>query len=261
VCGERGRTQRHPFFLDQQFVNSKGEEVAAVQEILDRLAELPGCVLTFDALHTNHKTMEKAVVVTGAEFIVQVKGNTSDFEKRIKRILDMGGAEMQRAQTIDPDHGRIDLRRIEMVPTSPVQTGWPHVHTVCRVTRERDMRRRGESIDFSRKETLYACSFNAATRSAEDVLQLIRGHWTIENCLHHVKDRSMNEDRNRASERGCGRVMCCIRSIVALVLGRSKESLSVVQRRFSAKIHQVLSLLSCRSVKEWECIRKPYKLA
>jgi hypothetical protein len=82
-----------------------------------------------------------------------------------------------------------------------------------------------------------------------------------ENGLHHRKDRSMNEDRNRASRKGCARVMCCIRSIAALVLGRAKECLSVVQRRLSQKTHLVLGLLSCHSVEEWERLYKPYRRA
>jgi len=68
------------------------------------------------------------------------------------------------------------------------------------------------------------------------VLKLVRGHWGIENRLHHRKDRSMDEDRCRSSAAKTGRVMCCLRSIAALVLGRANESLSVVQRRFCRKL-------------------------
>ena len=55
--------------------------------------------------------------------------------------------------------------------------------------------------------------------------------------------------------------MCCIRSITALVLGRAKEYLSVVQCRLRSKTHLVLGLLSCHSVEEWERLYKPYRRA
>ena len=71
----------------------------------------------------------------------------------------------------------------------------------------------------------------------------------------------MDEDRCRSAAHKTGRVMCCLRSIVALVLGRAKESLSVVQRRFSKKTHLILGLLSCSNLDEWERRYKPYKLA
>lgn len=229
--------------------------------MIDRLPELPGCVLTFDALHTNSKTMEKTVIEKGADFLVQVKGNTPELERRVERILRKNHLSVQRAQSVNGGHGRIEVRQIEMAPASPIQTAWPHTHAVCRVIREREVRRAGQTVGYSREVALFAGSFSAATHSAERVLKLTRGHWSIENCLHHRKDRSMDEDRCRASERGIGRVMCCIRSIAALVLGRAKESLSVVQRRFSRRTHQILSLLYCRSLEEWERTRKPYKLA
>jgi len=225
------------------------------------LPELPGCVLTFDALHTIGKTMEKTVIEKQADFLVQVKGNTPDLRRRVKRVLNKNQAHARCARTVDGEHGRIEMRRIELVPTSPGQTHWPHTHLVCRVTRDREVLRRGQTVSQSHEEALYVASFAATTYRPEQVLHLIRTHWSIENCLHHRKDRSMDEDRCRASERGIGRVMCCIRSIAALVLGRAKESLSVVQRRFSRKTHLILALLRCNSLQEWERSYRPYRLA
>ena len=205
--------------------------------------------------------MEMTVVGKGGDFIMQVKGNTADLRRRLDRALEKNPTPVQRAETIDAEHGRIETRKIEMAPTSPVQTLWPHTHTVCRVTRDREVVRREEVIGKSHEEALYVASFASTTYTADQVLHLIRSHWSIENNLHHRKDRSMDEDRCRASERGIGRVMCCIRSLTAIVLGRAKESLSVIQRRLSRKTHLVLSMLSCGSLDEWETSRKPYRLA
>ena len=204
--------------------------------------------------------MEKTVVGTKGDFLVQVKGNTPELRRRVKRSLKKNRNDVQRARTIDAEHGRIEIRQIEMVPTSPVETNWPHIHVACWITRDRETVRRGQTVTQSHEEALYVGSFAATTFTAEQVLNLARGHWSIENCLHHRKDRSMDEDRNRASEDGIGRVMCCIRSLVALVLGRAKESFSVVQRRFSGKPHLAMRLLFSNSLEDWERTCKPYKL-
>ena len=148
-----------------------------------------------------------------------------------------------------------------MVPTSPIDTNWPHTHVACRITRDRETMRRGQVVTRSHEEALYVGSFAATTFTPEKVLDLARAHWSIENCLHHRKDRSMDEDRNRASERGIGRLMCCVRSLAAQILGRAKESLSVVQRRLSGKAHLAMRLLFCNSLEDWERTCKPYKLA
>ena len=39
---------------------------------------------------------------------------------------------------------------------------------------------------------------------AEQMLALIHQHWSIENSLHHVLDRSWNEDKQRTSSRTQG---------------------------------------------------------
>ena len=36
---------------------------------------------------------------------------------------------------------------------------------------------------------------------ADQILELIRSHWSIENSLHHVLDRSWNEDNQHTSSR------------------------------------------------------------
>jgi predicted transposase YbfD/YdcC len=217
--------------------------------------------VTLDALHAVKTTFEKTVVGKRADFLVCVKGNAPGLHRRLERALRTRPAAIRGARSIDGGHGRIEIRDLEMAPTSPVETGWPHTHVVCRVTRDRETVRGGQTVSHSHDQVLYVGSFAATTYSPAQTLELTRGHWSIENCLHHRKDRSMDEDRNRASQRGSGRVMCCLRSVAALVLGRSKEPLSVLQERFSGKKHLLMGLLSCRSVAEWERKHRPYKLA
>ncbi len=203
--------------------------------------------------------MEKVVIDKTADFIIQVKANAPQLQKKLNDSLRSNRKQAQTAERFDKGHGRIERRTIKIAPTSPTDTNWPHTHTVCQVTRERQLIRRNEVISESHETSLYVASFSSSKHTPEQIAEVIRGHWGIENCLHHRKDRSMDEDRNRASERGIGRIMCCIRSITALVLGRAKESLSVIQRRFSRKTHLLIHLLSCRTLDEWEEHHKPYK--
>ena len=71
----------------------------------------------------------------------------------------------------------------------------------------------------------------------------------------------MDEDRCRASEAGAGRVLSCIRSFVAQVSRRTKESLGVIRRRFAGKPHLLLKLLASNSLADWERRHRPYKMA
>ena len=215
-------------------------------------------MFTLDALHAVKKTFESVVEQEG-DFLICVKGNVSNLKKRLNKHLDRRKKKLLRAETFEKGHGRIERRTLEMTDVLPWQTRWPHTHAVCRVTRDRKQIRRGETVSDSFEEVLYVASFSVDKHTPEKVLEFTRGHWGIENSLHHRKDRSMDEDRNRASEKNCGRTMCYLRSISALIFNRSTESLSVIQRRLSKRTCLLIRLLSCESLDEWERSCKPYK--
>lgn len=219
---------------------------------------MSGCVMTFDALHAVKKTFCD-VVETGGDFLVCVKNNAPDLRRRLNKHLEKNRENVLCAETEEKSHGRFEKRSIKMAALSPRQSGWPHTHLACMVQRERRQLRRGETVSQSSETVFYVASFNINKYSPEQVLDMIRRHWGVENALHHRKDRSMDEDRCRSASDKSGRIMCCIRSLAALVLDRAKETLNVVRRRLSKKTHLLLALLSCKTLNEWESKFKPYK--
>ena len=236
-----------------------GHEVDGAQQLISRIPEYSDCVITFDAGHSNRKTAIQVVEEKNLDFMMQVKGNTPNLEEFTKRKLDHS-PNCKTVTIASCGHGRFETRTVEMVPTTPVEADWPHAHTVCRVTRSRELIRREEVIDSSEgTQSLYVTSFPSRQYPPEAVLKLSRGHWYIENGLHHRKDRSMDEDRNRAGG-GYGRIACCLRSIIAGIFGRAKEDLKVIYRRLSARPGFLIKLLSSPSLNDWEKTCQPYSL-
>ena len=215
--------------------------------------------MTFDALHANGARMEGVVVGKGADYLIQVKGNTPALAKSLERALDRKRGQRRTAEDLDYGHGRIETRTLEMVPTSPMETAWPHTQVACRVGRYVEKLRRGEVVERTADHSLYVASFPFHAHRPERVLEFIRGHWGIENELHHPKDRTMDEDRCRASESGIGRVVSCIRGLVAQISRRTKESLGVIRRRFGGRRHLLMKLLSSTTLADWERRCRPYK--
>jgi predicted transposase YbfD/YdcC len=241
--------------------HGKGQELAAAEELIQRLEGIEGTVMTFDALHANHERMEKVVVEKGADYLIQAKDNAPALATALERALHRKHACCRRAEDLDYGHGRIERRTLQMVPISPTDTGWPHTYLACRVDRDVEKLRRGQVVERSHEHSLYVASFPFNAHEPERVLALIRGHWGIENQLHHPKDRSMDEDRCRASESGIGRVVSCIRGLVAQISRRTKESLGVIRRRLASRQHLLIKLLSSTSLAEWERRCRPYKTA
>jgi hypothetical protein len=204
--------------------------------------------------------METVVVGKRADYLIQVKDNTPALARSLERLLDRKRAGHLTAELPDYGHGRIETRKLRMAPISPVQTGWPHTHVACRVSRYVEKLRREEVVECTEDHSLYVASFPSEAHTPERVLGFIRGHWGIENELHHPKDRSMDEDRCRASESGIGRVVSCIRGLVAQISRRTKESLGVIRRRFGNRQHLLVKLLSSTSLADWERRCRPYKM-
>jgi predicted transposase YbfD/YdcC len=68
---------------------------------------------------------------------------------------------------------------------------WPQVAQVCQVVRER--RIRGQRVS---ETAYYVTSLSRQQADARRLLKLSRDHWgAIENRLHYVRDKTMDEDR------------------------------------------------------------------
>lgn len=64
----------------------------------------------------------------------------------------------------------------------------------------------------------FAASLNLASVSALGLLRLIRGHWCVENNLHHEKDRWWDEDRHMCRRPGLAERFTTLLSAAVSVL-------------------------------------------
>jgi len=70
-----------------------------------------------------------------------------------------------------------------------------------------------------RSETVYGLSSLPPTRATPArLLRLSRGHWTIENRLHWVRDVTFDEDRSRVRTGAGAQVMATLRNLAISLL-------------------------------------------
>ena len=63
------------------------------------------------------------------------------------------------------------------------------------------------------KETRYGITSLSRSRArARHLLELSRGHWSIENKVHWVRDVTFDEDRSQVRRRAAPRVMASLRN-------------------------------------------------
>ena len=152
---------------------------------------LDGAVITADALHLHDETIRQIVEDKNGHLLVGLKGNR---ETLLGEVVGAFAAAspgvIQRDWSQCSGHGRIETRVTEIIAFK-TQTKYPHLQTAVRVTRTRETVRKGEVVHKSTEVSYYVATFPPHMFAPSVVQALIRGHWTIENRLHHVKDRTM----------------------------------------------------------------------
>jgi predicted transposase YbfD/YdcC len=180
--------------LGQIAVDAHSNEIPAVRALLSLLS-LEGCTVTLDALHAQRETAQ-ALLDQGAEYILALKGNQGTLCEDVRTLLDDSGLKVQdRVQTVEADHGRIETRSAHLV-TDLVwlqeQHDWPGLACVGKLTATREDKASG-TVQI--QDRYYLLS---RVMTAQEFLDTVRAHWTIENSLHWVLDVVMREDHARA---------------------------------------------------------------
>lgn len=122
---------------------------------------------------------------------------------------------LEKVTTTDKGHGRIEIRNIKVLSLSPGQVSFPFANQIFSVERL-FMDLRGSIIS---SETCFGISSLTANEAGPArLLEYNRGHWTIENKVHCVRDVSMNEDSCRIRKGSGPRIMAILRNIVLNIL-------------------------------------------
>lgn len=76
------------------------------------------------------------------------------------------------------------------------------------------------------------------------LLELNRGHWSIENQLHYVRDVSFGEDRSRVRIGQAPQILAALRNLTITLIHRSGSSqIRATRRHFASCPHEALALL------------------
>lgn len=98
------------------------------------------------------------------------------------------------------DHARqrIERREVRVFAAAALPTEWDGlIHSVIEVRRTRDAFHTKSGQWRKTQETAYYVSDCAPIVSAQFYAQAVRGHWSIENRQHYVRDVTLGEDRSR----------------------------------------------------------------
>jgi predicted transposase YbfD/YdcC len=190
--------------LAQRQVHSKSNEIPAFAPLLDGI-DLTGAVVTADALHTQH---DHAAYLHehGAHYVAVVKRNHPGLHEKVRRLpwRDIRLDHYERGR----GHHRDEIRRLKTAAFAHLD--YPHARQALQIVRwRRDLGT--DKLTIERIHLVTSLPPGAATGS--ELAVWIRGHWRIENQLHHVRDRTFHEDASKIRTSHLPRVMAGLRNL------------------------------------------------
>ena len=98
----------------------------------------------------------------------------------------------------------------------------------------------------AQRETVFCVtSLSSEKGDATRLLQLNRGHWSIENRLHYVRDRTFDEDRSQVRKRAAPHMMASLRNLAIglLRLAGASTNIAAAVRFFMRNTERAMELL------------------
>jgi predicted transposase YbfD/YdcC len=221
--------------LAQRLAPGRNEVAGALEAV--KLLSLKGCVVTVDALHCN-RPMAQAILDAKGEYVLALKENQSGLFAAVERRF----AELGQADTFGSEaqssHGRSEQRSAWVITDTALAKlhDFPGIRALAKVDAVR--RIEGKPEEINTRYFLLSRPF-----PADQLLQIVRTHWTIENQLHWVLDVVFDEDRARNRKDNGPQNIALLRKI-ALNLLRSHPDKASIRRKIKKAGWDDLFLLS-----------------
>jgi predicted transposase YbfD/YdcC len=213
--------------LGQVAVALKRDERSAVPGLLAG-RDLTGKVVTLDALHTLRATARQIRAQNG-HYLMIVKKNQAALYEYLDMLFKLPAhpADHEVWDTIKPrtekGHGRLETRTLTCGNAHIEDVDWPDVQQVVRRQCERIELKSGKR---SCEVTYGMVSMVPSEAGAAAIERLWRGHWTIENQQHYVRDVTFGEDAGHAAQGNTAHVLAAVRNGL-LMLFRSAHWRSI----------------------------------
>jgi predicted transposase YbfD/YdcC len=206
--------------------------------------DLRDMVLTLDAGLTDAK-LARQILAQNGHYLMVVKRNHARLYEELTWYFDTPPLPCDRpwriSETLGKGHGRLEHRRLTCTDEVDHYLRWPGVQQVLRRECERRTLHTGH---VSQTVTYAVTSLPSSAASAARLEALWRGHWTIENGVHYVRDVTLGEDAHQMHTRHAPQVLATVRNaLLNLLRSAGWTNMAAAFRHYSYSPTAALQLL------------------
>jgi predicted transposase YbfD/YdcC len=237
--------------LAQRSVPEKTNEITAIPDLLDQLAEakqLEGALVSIDAMGCQVEIADK-IVAHKADYLLALKGNQPTLEADVADYFRTAPTEELATRTdLEKGHGRIETRTysasssVDWITSERSYPGQPRFKTIKTIVKVRAQIEHADRCTF---ETRYFIS--SAPLEIDRLAKGVRGHWGVES-MHWLLDVEFKEDLSRYRTGHGAKNMAVVRRFALGLVRANKAKGSVKTRRKSASWNSdfLLQILQCK---------------
>jgi len=214
-------------------------EIKMAIPLLDTI-DIEGKDVTADALLTQRKIAEYLVKERHAHYHFTVKGNQRGVLEDVA-LWFQDRKKPDFIQSTPPDHGRIEIRKIWTTAELNDYLDFPYVGQAFAIERQFTDKKSGKRSC----EVAYGITSRTAEQAdPERVLNVNRGHWTIENSCHYIIDWNYDEDRSRIrTGYGPENITRMRRFAIGVIKSKKVRSVAQKMRELTRNVRLVLDYL------------------
>jgi predicted transposase YbfD/YdcC len=138
-------------------------------------------------------------------------------------------------------HGRIERRELICSEVLAGKTRFAGLQQIYRRERERVSKKTGKreiEVEYG------ISSLPGKEAGPQELLQLRRGEWKIENQSHYVRDVTYGEDRSQVRTGSGPQVLAALRNVaIGLMRGAGQQNIAAATRHYAARPWQALALI------------------
>lgn len=213
----------------RQLAFEKGCEEGAIEALLG-LLDVEGASLSIDAAGTQ-RAIADSIVAKGGDYVLSLKANQGKVFDDANWLFEyqLGEALLtDKAESFDVAHGREETRSCWLIKNLDYRDlhHWPHLKAVIVV--ESQVLRQGK---YSSQRPFFLTSHDV---SAQQAMERVRQHWSIENQQHYPLDSLVHEDASRTRRGFAAQNLATLRRLALTLLNLDDTPISKRRKRLKA---------------------------